>query len=49
MINELYVAVFPAYITDLTEPIFVGSPVYFQRGVSDYYFYFLNTVYKCSL
>lgn len=37
MINELYVAVFTAYITGLTEAFLVGSPVYFQRGNFHYF------------
>lgn len=37
MINELYVPVFTAYITGLTEPFLVGSPVHFQRGHFHYF------------
>lgn len=37
MINELYVAVFTAFITGLTEPFLVGSSVHFQRGNFHYF------------
>lgn len=57
MINELYVPVFTAYITGLTEPFLVLFKeeifIIFDpkenckscKTVSDYYFYFLNTMY----